>query len=75
MSAPVVRAKFKLTARNENQNGFSLAFEPVTTGSKENDEFFKWTPWGKIEIGTINPDAAMAYKVGGEYYVDFTPAS
>lgn len=74
MSAPVCRAKFKLTARNENQAGFSLSFEPVTSGSPENDKFFRYTPWGKIEIGTVNAEAAMAYKVGGEYYVDFTPA-
>jgi hypothetical protein len=75
MSAPVCRAKFKLTQRNENSAGFSLSFEPVTTGSKENDEFFKWTPWGKVEIGTINPEAAKGFVVGGEYYLDFTPAT
>lgn len=74
MSTPVCRAKFRLTARNENQAGYSLAFEPVTSGSPENDQFFKWTPWGKVEIGTVNPEAAMGFKVGGEYYLDFTPA-
>jgi hypothetical protein len=75
MSAPVCRAKFKLTARIENQAGHSLTFEPVTTGSPENDQFFKWTPWGKVEIGTVNPEAAAGFKVGGEYYLDFTPAN
>lgn len=74
MSAPVCRAKFKLTARNENQAGYSLSFEPVTSGSPENDQFFKWTPWGKVEIGTINPEAAMGFRVGSAYYLDFTPA-
>lgn len=75
MSAPVSRAKFRLVSRNENQAGYSLAFEPVTAGSPENDQFFKWTPWGKVEIGTINPEAAAGFKVGGEYYLDFTPAN
>lgn len=73
MSAPVCRAKFKLVRRNEDAAGFSLTFEPVTSGSKENDEFFKWTPWGKVEIGTVNADAAKAFVVGGEYFLDFTP--
>lgn len=75
MSAPVCRAKFKLTKRNEDQAGFSLTFEPVTSGSKENDEFFKWTPWGKVEMGTVNADAAKAFVVGTDYYLDFTPAT
>lgn len=75
MSAPVCRAKFRLVSRNENQAGYSLAFEPVTSGSPENDQFFKWTPWGNVEIGTINPAAAEGFKVGGEYYLDFTPAN
>jgi hypothetical protein len=74
MSAPVCRAKFKLTQRNENMGGFSLTFEPVTSGSAENDQFFKYTPWGKVELGTVNPDAAKAFVVGGSYYLDFTPA-
>ena len=74
MNAPVCRAKFKLTKRNEDTAGFSLTFEPVTTGSAENDRFFKFTPWGKVEMGTVNADAAKAFVVGGEYYLDFTPA-
>ena len=41
-----VRAKFKLVGREEGREGFSLRFEPVVSGSPENDQFFKYTPWG-----------------------------
>jgi len=70
-----VRAKFKLTRRAEGAEGFNLDFQPVTSGSPENDQFFKYTPWGELKIGTINADAAQSFAVGEEYYLDFTPAS
>lgn len=69
-----VRAKFALRRKEETENGYTLEFEPVTSGSPENDEFFKWTPWGKLEIGTINAAAAEPFKAGEEYYLDITPA-
>lgn len=70
----MVRAKFTMLRREESQDGFNLFFEPVTSGSVENDEFFKWTPWGELKMGTVNPDAAKAFEVGKAYYLDFTPA-
>lgn len=69
-----VRAKFKLVRREEGSEGFSLKFEPVTSGSPENDQFFKYTPWGELSLGTINAEAAREFTVGDEYYLDFTPA-
>ena len=76
MSDHMGRAKFKLVRRNEDQAGISLTFEPVTSGSAENDLFFKFTPWGKLEIGTVNPEFAKKFVVGGEYYLDLNgPAS
>lgn len=75
MSDPICTAKFKLISRVENQAGFTLTFEPVTSGSEENDRFFKYTPWGKLEIGTINAAAANAFIVGGEYILPFIPAA
>lgn len=69
-----VRAKFKLVRREEGPEGFNLDFQPVTSGSPENDQFFKYTPWGELKIGTVNADAAQSFAVGGEYHLDFTPA-
>lgn len=73
-----VRAKFYVhkvekTGDGENE-GYSIALNPVVGTSEENKEFFKWTPCGQITIGTVNPLAAKKFEVGQEYYVDFTKA-
>ena len=47
---------------------------PVTSGSEENDKFFKWTPGGAISLQIVNPEAAKEFQVGKSFYVDFTPA-
>jgi hypothetical protein len=70
-----VRAKFKVQSVTETEGGLkSVKLHPVTSGSPENAEFFKWTPCGSIDLGTINPEAAEQFKPGTEFYVDFTPA-
>jgi hypothetical protein len=70
-----VRAKFKVESITTDTNGASVKLVPVTSGSKENEQFFKWTPWGEMKIGTINSAAAEQFKPGAEFYVDFTPAA
>lgn len=73
----MTRAKFKvesITYREGNPEPVaSVVLNPVTGGSEENKSFFKWSPAGKIELHTINPE--VKFEVGKEYYVDFTPAS
>lgn len=69
-----VRAKFKVTDKNQNVGGFEIKMSPVTSGSPENEKFFKYTPGGTVHIMTINADAAKQFEVGQEYYVDFTHA-
>jgi hypothetical protein len=69
-----VRAKFKVAEVTQHEQGSSIKLVPVTSGSPENEQFFKWTPWGEIKIGTINQAAADQFKPGAEFYVDFTPA-
>jgi hypothetical protein len=69
-----VRAKFKCTEISQTEYGERIKLTPVTGGSPENDQFFKWTPGGQIEIGTINPEAAKQFEVGKSFYVDFTLA-
>lgn len=71
----MVRAKFKCKEITTTEQGYTLRLEPVTSGSEENNNFFKWTPFGSINIGTINEGAAKEFEVGKEYYVDFTKAS
>ncbi len=66
------RAKFKCDEVSQTVNGGKIILSPVTSGSPENEEFFRWTPYGKIEIGTINPKAIKQFIPGKDYYVDFT---
>lgn len=70
-----VRAKFRCTAKNQNENGFTLIFEPATSGSPENESFYKFTPWGKLEMGTVNAEAAKQFVPGEFYYLDFASAA
>jgi hypothetical protein len=70
----IMRAKFKVEEVTHNTQGHSVRLTPVTGGSPENEQFFKWTPWGDIKIGTINADVASQLKPGQQFYVDFTPA-
>jgi len=70
-----VRAKFKVQSVTESEGGLKSArLHPVTSGSPENAEFYKWTPGGSIELSTMNPAAAEQFRPGREFYVDFTPA-
>lgn len=74
----MTRAKFyvcSLTKQKMGQQGdigTVVSLSPVTTGSKENTEFYKWTPSGKIELGTLNEQSAAMFEIGKEYFVDFS---
>ena len=70
----MVRAKFMCVSKKEIPDGFVIELQPVTSGSPENEQYFKYTPYGKIEVGTINKAAAADFVVGKPYYVDFTQA-
>lgn len=75
---PTVRAKFCVTSKTEHEGStptHAISLVPVTSGSEENKQFWKYTPTGKIEMQTLNAEAAEAFEVGKEYYVTFTPAS
>jgi hypothetical protein len=69
-----VRAKFKVDSVTNNEHGGSVKLTPVTTGGAENESFFKWTPWGSIEMGTVNEEALKQFTPGAEFYIDFTKA-
>lgn len=42
-------------------------------GSDENNTFAKWTPSADLKLCVTNPALVGAFKVGEEFYVDFTP--
>lgn len=70
-----VVAKFKVTEKSITEQGDKIKMQPVVGGSPENDKFFKWTPYGDIIMGTINPEAAVQFEVGKEYYITFERAN
>jgi len=82
----VVRAKFILTEWKNHMgsrpiNGkwekcimTSLVFEPVAGDTEENKKFWAASPFGKIELGIVNPEAVEELEILKEYYVDFTLA-
>lgn len=72
----MVRAKFTCVAINPapGNDGKTIAFYPVVSGSEENAQFYKYTPGGGITMSTVNKAASAQFSVGKEYYVDFTEA-
>jgi hypothetical protein len=73
-----VRAKFEVQSVTSLKFGTSRAFNvtlhPVMSGSDENRNFFKASPGGKIEVLTVNEEAAVQFEPGKQFYVDFTEA-
>lgn len=69
----MVRAKFRVDARTETQGGGLVVLSPVTATNEENEKFFEMTPYGKLEMGTINEEALKQFVPGKEFYIDFTP--
>lgn len=69
-----VRAKFRVESVTRNEHGGSVKLVPVTSGSPENEKFFHYTPWGGIDLGTVNDDALEQFTPGKEFFVDFTAA-
>lgn len=66
------RAKFSCKKIEQTNDTYRVTLEPVSSGSDENRDFFKWTPGGKIELQVVSSQTASQFKEGYDYYVDFT---
>lgn len=69
-----VRAKFKVDRVSQTVNGTEVDLSPVTCGSPENEQFFKFTPYGSLKMGVVGAEVADQFKPGSVFFVDFTPA-
>lgn len=69
-----VRCKFVCQSILLDQNGGKVTLTPVTTGSEENDIFFKWTPFGELTMGIVKDELVKQFVPGQSYYIDLTPA-
>lgn len=68
-----VRAMFTCDEKVETRDGYTLRFSAVVGSSELAEKYFKYTPFGSIEMGTVNEAAAAQFKPGASYFVDFTP--
>ena len=62
----MVRCKFKCESVKDGR----VILRAVTSGGSENDEFFKWTPNGLLDLSTVNEPALAQFTVSAEYYID-----
>lgn len=70
-----VRAKFKVSSITEQSGNFkTIKLQPVSSGSPENEQFFRYTPHGEISLGTLNEEASKQFSVDQVFYIDFIPA-
>jgi len=69
-----MRCKVVCSAKIPSPEGIYLCFSPVISGSKENEEYFKYTPGGTIAFNLVRKETAEKFELGKEYYVDFCSA-
>jgi len=80
-----MRAKLRVSYIKEHEydgkkQGEKLSFHAVCAskypedGSDENNTYAKFSPSANFEIHVANPALFDKFKVGEEYYVDFTKA-
>lgn len=79
-----VRAKFYVSEIKVTKNNFggtegesltTIKLQPVTGNNEENRQFFRWTPAGFIDLGTVNAAVVEQFHIGDEFYIDFTPVN
>lgn len=72
-----VRAKCRVNSITLHTHGQTdVRMTPVYSQdpNHENKKFWDATPSGEIALNITKPEAAQAFEVGVEYYVDFTKA-
>lgn len=68
------RCKFRCETITLMKDTAAINLKPVTTGSPENEKFFKYTPGGEINLQVIDHKTADMFTPGEEYYIDISPA-
>lgn len=67
-----VRAKFMCSGKE----GTTIFLHTVYSDDiqSEDGRFTQATPWGELRINVDNPNAAIVFEPGKQYYLDFSPA-
>jgi hypothetical protein len=67
-----VRCKMVCRQIGADENGtHEVRMTPVTGGSEENEQYFKWTPGGELKLCVLNK---QYFEPGKAYYVDIEEA-
>lgn len=79
----MVRAKMRCVKVSQTSSAYGAPSSPIThheivelhalTGPG-NEQWSKYTPAGKVEMSITKEGAIGQFKVGQDYFVDFTPA-
>lgn len=69
-----VRAKMRVESITKYASGTQVQMNPVTCGSKENENFYKYTPGGGMNLLMLKDEVAELFVPGKEYYIDITAA-
>lgn len=66
-----VKAKFNVAELTKygNGGGGKVVLMPVVGNTDENQEFWKYTPAGKLEMVIDNPEAFNEFEEMGEFYL------
>ena len=68
------RTKIAMVDSKGNKTfGYRIEGFPVYQGSEENEKFFHFTPSGKLELGTINKEAADQLQPGTDVMITIQP--
>jgi hypothetical protein len=76
-----VKAKFVCTNvskqkwNKQDEGSTTVMLSPVTSGSDENNEFWQYTPSGRLEMTIKNEAAVKYFELGEEYYLTFDKAN
>lgn len=75
----MMRAKMRVADVQAQGDYEALTFQAVcrsegypADGSDENNTYAHWTPWAELKMSVTNPELHGKFKVGDEFYVDFT---
>lgn len=70
----MLTAKFRCEEVTRSADGTRVRMVPVASGSPENDKFFEYTPYGALEMGSIDSAVAAEFEPRQEFYLRFEKA-
>lgn len=68
-----MRAKYKVdSVTTTDSKSEIIKLSAVTNGTKDDNTFHQYTPYGNMDITITNPELLGTIKPGQKYYLDFT---